>query len=132
MSAYLVDPFKKRIKRVDLPELGGPEEDMLMGAAVEEGARAQDFVSCAKFLQGHTLGVEMNAYSLWQKTTGRAVLFIGNKTEDSRHGFRIGRPGKFVKSTVFWGRGLVLRYERTKPGVHRTIIFAGEYACDFG
>lgn len=125
MTAFLVDPVATSLNRIVYSGEAGPEDPLLLGAAVEEGACGQDFVACARLLAGTDNGFKVNAYTLWENNRGRAVLFVGNITPEDRHGFRIGRPGKAVKSTVFFGKGVVLRYEKTQLGFHRTYLLSG-------
>ena len=125
MAAYLVDPFQASVRRIAYSDGGGEEDPLLLGSAVEEGARAQDFLGCARLLFNTDNGFAVNAYTIWENNQGRAVLFVGNRSEEDRKAFRIGRPGKAVKSTVFYGKGVLLRYERTQPGVHRDHLVSG-------
>ena len=124
MSGYTVDPFQRSVVRVAVPEPLGEEDLTLMSAAVEEGADGRDFETCAHHLTGSS-GTSVNAYTLWTKTHERAVLFVTDTTEDSMHGFRIGKPGRVVKPAVFYGKGIVLRYRNAVEGVHRTHMVAG-------
>lgn len=128
MTAFLVDPVANSLERVAFSGEAGPEDPLLLGSAVEEGACAQDFVACARLVAGTANGFDVNAYTLWENNRGRAVLFVGNLTPEDRHGFRIGRPGKAVRSTAFFGKGVILRYEKTQQGIHRDHLVSGSLA----
>lgn len=130
MSAFLVDPFERRLQRIPCPDDSGPEEPELLAIAVTEGARGQDFVTCARILTGGSDAFSVNPYTLWENNQGRAVLFVGNRTAQDHHGFRMGKPGKPVKSTVFYGRGVLIRYERIQVGIHRTELLQGRASVD--
>lgn len=125
MTAFLVDPVAATLERIVYCSEEGPEDPLLLGSAVEEGACAQDFVGCARLVAGTDNGFDVNAYTLWENNQGRAVLFVGNATPEDRHAFRIGKPGKAVKATVFWGKGVVLRYEKIQQGIHRDHLVSG-------
>lgn len=125
MSAFLVDPFEKRLQRIPCADESGPEDPELLAIAVTEGARGQDFVTCARVLMGGADAFAVNPYTLWENNQGRAVLFVGSRTAQDHHGFRLGKPGKAVKSTVFYGKGVLLRYERIRAGIHRTELLRG-------
>lgn len=110
VEAIHIDPVARQVKRIRLPVpsvLNETTRFLLMGAAVSEGAGEDEMVSVSHFLS-LTSPIDVNAYTIWQHTGSRYVLMLGDKT-GHRHGFRIGR--RRCKATVFWGPGVLLRYE---------------------
>lgn len=81
---------------------------MFASAAAAEGASKDDWAPAAALLG--LPAIQVNAYYLHRVEGGRHVLLIGNK-EGQSCGFRIGK-GSNVKPTVYWGKAVLVSYER--------------------
>ena len=119
LEAVLIDPARREVSSCALPE------DVQMDArsrwlfgfpAASEGCRVQDLVSC-----GHICNSDesiSNAYKQWREEDGYWVLTVGDKEPDDRLAFRLGPPAGRVKATVYWGKGVLVRYSRCARSEH--------------
>ncbi|KAK9826989.1 hypothetical protein WJX74_002865 [Apatococcus lobatus] len=123
VAAVSIDPYTRQMEIVELPSvtLSADMKASLLYSAAPEGCHEEDFQAVAQFL-GFSRPDAVNAYYLWNKRR-RAVLFTGDATPDMRHCFRIGRPGKPVKPTAYFGKCVLIYYEPPVVGIHRTIVY---------
>ena len=129
VQAVVLDPVQQRISRVTLPDVTvTPSDREQFGEdAYINDCRVEEILSCGLLLDAintephwlKTLGLDgrslANAYSQSRSSDDiGTVLFVGNKGDSGiQPGFRIGPAGKDVKATVYFGKGLLVRYSRS-------------------
>lgn len=142
VKVILIDPYVRQAKVIDLPPRAMTPhwQERLFAPAVIDGCHEHDFQAVSEFL-GISTPLGVDAHTVWTNRE-RAVLFqgeweskvgpwqhgrppdsppgAGTPGPEQRHCFRLGRPNKAVKATVYYGKSVLVRYVTAVRGVHRT------------